>query len=134
MVELNEEGQPSAGLGPDSLAHVCRLPIEFRTRRILDLGQNDIAAALCTLRAKGALLPSSLDAERLAWTIAFNIEGGNLGVDSGGSPSRGLKGYGARWAPGQPWTAVWSELITPLANANTGNTTLLTELALSVEC
>ena len=133
MVELSRENQPQGGVPTVSLADLTQVPIESRTKRILEHGQPEISTAIQNLRSIGAPLPRSLDAERLAWTIAFNVEGDSPDGASG-KAVRGLRGYGTRWPLEKSWIAIWTELTSPLSNSSHSQNTLLTELALSVAC
>jgi RNA polymerase sigma factor (sigma-70 family) len=76
-----------------------------------------------------------VDAERLAWAVAFNV-GGGPGSEADTAPAlrRSLEGYRDRWPLDTPWAVIWSALIKPLTPANPSTFTLLGELAWSVAC
>jgi RNA polymerase sigma factor (sigma-70 family) len=123
-----------------TLAQLIRVPLESRYVSILQAGRNDLTATLRGLRDEGAPLPLGLDAERLAWAVAFNIEGSSTsGTDANPSSRRGAQGYADRWHSDTPWGTIWSTLVTPMESKLPGSgkpsaVTLLAELALSVAC
>jgi RNA polymerase sigma factor (sigma-70 family) len=134
MVELNRESQSSGGQQTHSLAYLCQIPIETRTAQILEHGSGEIFGALSQLRALGAPVPPSLDAERLAWSIAFNVTGVALVASDRGRQQRGTHSYATRWPGDREWASIWPALIAPLSNSDTGNASLLSELAMSIAC
>jgi RNA polymerase sigma factor (sigma-70 family) len=131
---------PRGELQSATLAQVVSLPLEGRYASILQFGRNDLIGTLHRLRDEGAPLPLGLDAERLAWAIAFNVEGPSTpSIITNSIASRGSQGYQDRWSPDVPWSLIWSTLGTTMeskspATGKSGVTTLLAELALSVAC
>lgn len=134
MVELNRESQSSGGAQSPSLASLCEIPIETRAAQVLEHGFDEISTTLAKLSALNAPIPSSLDAERLAWSVAFNMAGAKPVPGERGGPPRGTHSYATRWPGEKAWASVWSELIAPLSNSETEDTSLLSELAMSVAC
>lgn len=134
MVELNRESQPPGGARNLSLGYLCQIPIEARAVQVLEHGHNEISATLAALRTRRAPLPPSLDPERLAWSIAFNVVGANPGPNEQGRQPRGMHCYAARWPADRVWSAIWTEMASPLATTGQENISLLSELALSVAC
>lgn len=134
MVELNRESQLPGEARNLSLGYLCQIPIETRTAQVLEHGHNEISATIEALKSHRAPLPPSLDPERLAWSIAFNMVGANPGLNEQGRPQRGMQCYAARWAADRGWSAIWTEMAAPLANTGQEYTSLLSELALSVAC
>jgi RNA polymerase sigma factor (sigma-70 family) len=134
MVELNQESQSSGGAQSPSLAYLCQIPIETRAAQVLEHGHGEISSTLAKLSALGVPIPPSLDAERLAWSVAFNVAGANPVPGDRSRPQRGTHSYATRWPGDKGWASVWSELIAPLSNSETENTSLLSELAMSVAC
>jgi RNA polymerase sigma factor (sigma-70 family) len=136
------------------LAQLSQLPLEARFASILRHGQSDLAATLQGFRNEGILNSKSMNTERLAWAVAFNVDGvhppqptlqpggesrqlcgdshfhhGLLGV------RRGIRGYQDRWPAQTEWSQIWSMLIQPLTCAiPRDSSSLLGELALSVAC
>jgi len=80
-----------------SLDELLRLPIEDRCRYVLKWGKRDIQVAIQKARDDGIGIPESFDSERLAWAVAFNIEG-----------------YTKR-LPSHTWNQFWSRLTKPRA-------------------
>jgi len=126
-----------------TLAQLVRVPLESRYAGILRLGWNDLSAALQSLRDAGAPLPVGLDAERLAWAVAFNVESPSTSTVANSSSRRGAQGYVDRWPLDTPWNLIWSTLAAPLESGRESKSqeagkpaaaTLLAELALSVAC
>jgi len=90
-----------------TLAQLLSLPLESRYVSILQAGRNDLTATLRSLRDVGAPLPLGLDAERLAWAVAFNVEGPSTsGAAANSAPLRGAQGYSSRWLLDTPWRTI----------------------------
>lgn len=134
MVELNRESESSGGAPGPSLAYLCQIPIEARTVQVVEHGHAEISSALAKLNALGAPLPASLDAERLAWAIAFNMAEAKPVANERGRTQRGAHSYAGHWAGERGWASIWAELIAPHSNSETEDCGLLSELALSVAC
>jgi RNA polymerase sigma factor (sigma-70 family) len=119
-----------------SLAQLLPLSLEARCDRVLQIGQNVLNSTLETLREEGAPVRASMDAERLAWAVGFNIDGAPvLRNDSSAEQCRGMQGYRDHWPLNTKWSSIWSALIQPRAQTNLGSiSTLLGDLALSVAC
>jgi RNA polymerase sigma factor (sigma-70 family) len=81
----------------------------------------DLVPMLQRLRDEGAPIPLGLDAERLAWAVAFNVEGPSATGKAPNGFRRSSQGYADRWPLDTPWLPFWSTLALP-------------ELALSVAC
>jgi RNA polymerase sigma factor (sigma-70 family) len=115
------------------LAGLRELPLPLRCAHVLAWGRNDLVAALQAVRADGAPIPPGFDAERLAWAVAFNIQGEQASVLDDRPLRQGIQGYCDRWAPDTSWEVIWNALVRPLGRAAPGST-LLSELSLSVAC
>jgi RNA polymerase sigma factor (sigma-70 family) len=78
-----------------------------------------------------------MDAERLAWALAFNVVGISpfSEPNAAGRLPRSVQSYQDRWSLDTPWTKIWSVLVAPLIQPKKcHSSTLLGELALSVAC
>jgi RNA polymerase sigma factor (sigma-70 family) len=118
-----------------SIAQLLELSLELRAMAILEFARSDIYASVLRLREEGAAISQRMNAERLAWAVAFNIHG-TKSTDGGASPlnPRGGQGYAERWALDTPWPVVWAALTKPLASSVPGSSSALDELAWSVAC
>ncbi len=120
---------------PESLllGELVTLSIHSRCDYILKTGSGELASTLQTLREDGAIGSRAMDATRLAWAVAFNVEG-DREHNTAGTKLRGIRAYQDRWTADTKWDSIWTTLIKPLAASNPSATTLLNELALSVAC
>jgi RNA polymerase sigma factor (sigma-70 family) len=140
MAESFQATGSQVDLQAATLAQLVRIPLESRYASILRAGRNDLSATLQRLRDEGAPVPIGLDAERLAWAVAFNIEGpSNSSTVANSGSRRGAQGYVDRWPLDTPWNVIWSTLAAPTESRSPESgrpaaVTLLAELALSVAC
>jgi RNA polymerase sigma factor (sigma-70 family) len=110
------------------LAGLERLPLAVRADRLREEKGRELADTIQRLRACVPALPETVDVERLAWAVAFNVEGPALADATG---ARGIRCYADRWPPETDWSVVWAALRAPLPHASG---TPLGELAWSVAC
>jgi hypothetical protein len=140
MFQTSQAAKARFDLQAATLAQLLPLPQQSRYASILHSGRSDLTATLGRLRDEGVPLPSGFDAERLAWAVAFNIEGPPASGQSANSGSRrGAQGYADRWPLDTAWHRIWSALIAPIEPKSAGvgkptASTLLAELALSIAC
>lgn len=120
-----------------TLADLRNLPLEQRSAHLLQRHRPELTETLTVLQR--AQLPASpaLDPRRLAWALAFNIDGPPAPEpDSHPQRRSGARGYCDQWPAETPWLEVWSAL----ARSSKVRTdpdhalTFLGELALSVAC
>jgi RNA polymerase sigma factor (sigma-70 family) len=124
---------PTRSLGLMSLNDLRNLPLEDRYATILEYGLEGLTSALQTLDKVGR--PVNMDAHRLAWAVAFNIDGWPISRIDDSESERSGRTYKNRWTPDTMWSVIWSTLIKPLDPDKSGHSpTLLSELGLSVAC
>jgi RNA polymerase sigma factor (sigma-70 family) len=130
---LPVETESATDRGTLSLGQLCNLPVEDRCAILLRHDLKSLGSVLETLEEVCA--GTKMDAERLAWAVAFNIDGlAVLPTDDAGL-SRSGSGYRGHWSLDTEWSIMWSLLIKPLAQGTSEPpATLLSELALSVAC
>jgi RNA polymerase sigma factor (sigma-70 family) len=117
-----------------SIAQFSNLRLEQRCSVLLKHFDTDFASSIGVLRQMGAPT-SKLSVERLAWAVAFNLDGGaGMFIDKALS-QQAMAGYKDRWQPETPWSVVWTSLTKPFSerSAHSGSS-LLSELALSAAC
>ncbi len=124
---------PSAGedFGSMQLGQIGQLPIEERCERILSFAEPDLHAAIQSLADIDEAIPAMLTTERLAWAVAFNVEGPEPREEA----TKEVQCYLKRWGPNKPWAPIWSDMNRLRQTSGSENsTTFLRELALSVAC
>jgi RNA polymerase sigma factor (sigma-70 family) len=124
---------PKNSLRHVSLGQLCNLALGDRCESLLRHGQESFESALRTLDSVG--VATRMDAHRLAWAVAFNVDGLPLSgaIDEGSR--RSGSGYRDRWPLDTAWPVLWSVLVRPLPQDDSSYpSTLLSELALSVAC
>ena len=132
--QFPETERPCA-LQPVSLDGLCQRPLEERFRTILALGHNELRTAIQRVSDASTAISSFMTVERLAWAVAFNVEGAVVStVNSTSATCRGIRGYRDHWPTGTNWDRIWSSLNKPFGNLHPGDATLLEELAISVAC
>jgi RNA polymerase sigma factor (sigma-70 family) len=115
------------------LGELSDLALEDRCACLLLHDQEGFASALRTMDAMG--ISRGMNSHRLAWAVAFNINGVPASSANGHRTGRSAGGYRDRWPADSKWPAIWSEFVRPLAEDNSGHPrTRLSELALSVAC
>ncbi len=118
-----------------SLDQLLQLPLENRYLTILSLGRIELTVALQRTFDTSTAISSGITVDRLAWAVAFNVEGAVVSAVNAASVScRGTRGYRDHWPAGTQWIAIWSSLNKPFGNPHPGDATLLQELAVSVAC
>jgi len=117
------------------LEDLLRLSLELRAAHVQQSGAVDLDATLQRLRREGVDIPERM-ANRLAWAVAFNMEGPpDVVVDGIAAPRRGARRYKDRWPFITCFADIWSRLTKLRTSANPGHIyTLLGELGLSVLC
>jgi RNA polymerase sigma factor (sigma-70 family) len=82
-----------------------------------------------------AALPLTVSVERIAWALAFNVDGALSSDAEDPGPARGIRSYCDRWSEETPWPVIW-ELLTKPAPSDRGDSssTLLSQLVCSVAC
>ena len=133
MDEFHARGAP---LFPSlSLEQVSNLPLEGRCALFLEYRKADLASAISAARDMGAPISEGFSCERLAWAIAFNLDGSPAATMEDNASRRSATGYRDHWPLPTQWNQVWLCLTTPLEKSGREHgRTLLTELALSVAC
>jgi RNA polymerase sigma factor (sigma-70 family) len=137
MEELRAKAGPGS-LGLAELGTLCDLPVEERCARLLRHDAEGLAAAVRKLKGMGA--GEGMDVDRLAWAVAFNMDGaaveGLAASEVNGRAGRGgAQGYRSRFPLNTAWSSIWAILVRPLAREGSEDgETLLSELALSVAC
>jgi RNA polymerase sigma factor (sigma-70 family) len=117
------------------LEHLLLLSQEARCATILEHGQADLVKTLQLLGRECTLILETMDAERLGWAIAFNVEGAPRPPILPAVSKRGaIQSYRDRWLGETQWFVIWSVLTKPLIRPNSGSSCLIAELALSVAC
>jgi RNA polymerase sigma factor (sigma-70 family) len=97
-----------------TVVRLSQLSLPTRAERIFEYGQVDLTATVHTLRDDGAI-QSSMDANRLAWAVAFNVTGGAESyADTPGASRQGIRCYRDGWPLNTLWKEIWSELTKPL--------------------
>jgi hypothetical protein len=116
-----------------SLEKLLNLPLEERCASLLRHDSESFESALLPLDSlRGA---ARMDAHRLAWAVAFNIDGLSVPRTANSGPLRSGHGYRDHWPAETSWTVVWSALIRPQPQEDLSHSSnLLSELALSVAC
>ena len=133
MNELVTEGEPSGPLHTVSLGQLRDLPLEERCASLLLHDHRSIETALQKFKEFGE--PLCVDAHRLAWAIASNIEGLAEAVADFGTVRRGSFFRRKGWNLNTQWNVIWSVLIKPVGRVDSQeHPTLLSDLALSVAC
>jgi RNA polymerase sigma factor (sigma-70 family) len=122
----------SSSGGSLSLGELRKLACVDRCQRILVWQRNELHAAIRALLAVDPALKGSVSVERLAWAVAFNVDGAELARTA----STGIRCYTDRWPHETSWTTVWATLAKPVLHQDSGESgfTLLSELACSVAC
>jgi len=116
-----------------SVGQLSNLVIEDRCESLLLYDKGGFESSLQILTKIG--IANGMDSQRLAWAVAFNINGVPLPEENQNATQRRAGGYRDRWAPDTPWSVVWPRLLRPLAPGVCGYPcTFLSELALSVAC
>jgi RNA polymerase sigma factor (sigma-70 family) len=117
-----------------SVAQVSNLPLEQRCSVLLKHFKADLASSISVLERMGAPT-SKVSIQKLAWAVAFNIDGGSGTFVSGALSQQPMTGYKDHWQPETAWSVVWASLSRsfPEPSAHCGSS-LLSELALSVAC
>jgi RNA polymerase sigma factor (sigma-70 family) len=130
MDEFHAEAAPA--FPSLSLDQVSNLTLESRCEMFLEHLGPDLASAVSTLRDVGG---PKLSAERLAWAIAFNLDGSAAATVESNASRRTMTCYRDHWPMQTPWTQVWRSFTAPLEKSGPDHgRTLLSELALSVAC
>lgn len=115
------------------LGQLSNLTLEDRSARILLHDREGFESAIRTLDAMGG--SRGMNSHRLAWAVAFNINGVPASSTSQPRAGRSGRSYQDHWPANVVWPTVWSELVRTLAPDDSGHVrTLLSELALSVAC
>lgn len=111
------------------------LPVDSRSVSIQQYGAVDLNTTAQRLRSEGASIPSTMEG-RLAWAIAWNLEGGPDSASiSPPAPHRGIQSYKDKWPLTARFSELWTTLTKPILLPNPGHqTALLDDLALSVLC
>jgi RNA polymerase sigma factor (sigma-70 family) len=131
--ELREEREPTSSLRSVSLSQLSRFSLQTRSASLLRDGLDHFELALRTLHDVGIV--TTMDAQRLAWAVAFNVDGMSVSEPGDLATQRSGGCYRDRWPLDATWPAVWSVLVRPLAQDDSSHSaTLLSELALSVAC
>lgn len=113
------------------LDDLIRMPIADRSARVLEFGGDDITRATLAGLGDRSGVPL-IDAGRLAWAVAHNVDAGPLAAVR---DDAAVQGYRRRWQPDVPWAIVWSILVAPREDGcGREPTSLLRELAWSVAC
>jgi RNA polymerase sigma factor (sigma-70 family) len=116
-----------------SLGAVADLALERRFVFVRRAGESDFDATVRRLQREAPDVFRALTVDRLAWAIAFNVNGAPAGSDS--RAHRGKRRYLDYWTPDTPWSQVWAALRGHLpVDAGGGARTMLAELASSVAC
>lgn len=102
MDEFHAEEAPTFPLL--SLEQISNLPLGSRCAMFLEYLKRDLAAAVSVIRDRGAPISDRLFAERLAWAIAFNLDGSSDAKAAGNAPRRTMVGYVDRWPTPQQRT------------------------------
>lgn len=120
---------------PTLLEDFLKLSVESRAAHVLQAGAADLTTTLQRLRQEGVVIPGGME-NRLAWAIAFNMEGvPGAGGAATAASRRGIQAYKDRWPLSARFADIWSVLTKSWTSPNPGHTaTLLDELALSVLC
>lgn len=133
MDELRAEEAPTFPFL--SLEQISNLPLASRCAMFLEYLKKDLAAAVSAIRDRGAPISDRWFAERLAWAVAFNLDGSSTATSGGDAPRRAMAGYVDHWPLQTRWTQVWLCLTAASEKSATNHSpTLLSELALSVAC
>jgi RNA polymerase sigma factor (sigma-70 family) len=113
-----------------SIGQLIEFSPEDRCAFILQTGQDDLAVTIETLQECKAPFAAAMNPLRLAWALAWNLDGN---VDSLSS-KRGIRNYLDYWRPEVKWNNIWTVLTGPPPGGDSEATTLLAELCLSVAC
>lgn len=116
-----------------SLSALAAQPIDTRCESLLRYCGDTLSSAVLALHRLNVPAFSSLDCERIAWAIAYNINPPStvpLGVDV---TTHQYSSYREHFPPETPWSVIWSKLVR-VQNESDDGSTLLRELLLSVAC
>jgi RNA polymerase sigma factor (sigma-70 family) len=116
-----------------SLGDVAALALDARCAFVRQTGDAELEAAVSRLRRSTSEMHRGLTVDRLAWAVAFNVDGGQPG---GERNTRAKRSYLDYWTPETPWSQVWGALGAPRQGASGAaeSRSILTELAASVAC
>ena len=115
------------------LGQLFDLPIEVRCTLLLLHAPDGFERAVEALQLIGA--PLCVDARRLAWAVAYNMDALAKAIVQGPVVGRMNWALQNKWTRDTPWDDVWRAMTKPLATGDVKRpSTLLSELALSVAC